>query len=250
VSISNQKLKIENGELGCQTVPVAQPELKRAKISRAVVEYVQREIFEGRLRPGDRVDVELISATLGVSPTPVREALLLLERDGVITSRVHRAAFVEHFDARTLRADFHVLGLLSGVAVARLAKDRDPSVIAELQQMLQELEATPPEADGRRRELATEILRLEHRAGATPRLRAELRGFGGFLSWAAQNTAGLSHDETVQGHARVLDAIVAGDERGASQRRLAHARATAEEVIQALIQRGVLPDDGTATTSD
>src|SRR6516165_435704 len=156
---------------------MAQPALKRAKVSRAVVEYVQREIFEGRLRPGDRVDVELISATLGVSPTPVREALLLLERDGVISSRVHRAAFVEHFDARTLRADFHVLGLLSGVAVARVAKNRDPSVIAELQQMLQELEATPPEADARRREVATEILRVEHRAGATPRLRAELRGF-------------------------------------------------------------------------
>jgi DNA-binding GntR family transcriptional regulator len=215
-----------------------------------VVEYVQREIFEGRLRPGDRVDVELISATLGVSPTPVREALLLLERDGVISSRVHRAAFVEHFDARTLRADFHVLGLLSGVAVARVAKNGDPSVIAELQRMLQELEATPPEADARRREVATEILRLEHRAGATPRLRAELRGFGGFLSWAAQNTAGLSHDETVQAHARVLDAIVAGDERGASQRRLAHARATAEEVIRELIQRDVLPDDGTSTASD
>jgi DNA-binding GntR family transcriptional regulator len=229
---------------------VAQPELKRAKISRAVVEYVQREIFEGRLRPGDRVDVEAISATLGVSPTPVREALLLLERDGVVSSRVHRAAFVEHFDARTLRADFHVLGLLSGVAVARVAKNRDPAVIAELQQMLQELEATPPEAEARWREVTTEILRLEHRAGATPRLRAELRGFGGFLSWAAQNTAGLSHDLTVEAHARVIDAIIAGDERSASQRRLAHARATAEEVIGELIKRGVLTGDGTGAASD
>jgi DNA-binding GntR family transcriptional regulator len=225
---------------------MAQPALKRAKVSRAVVEYVQREIFEGRLHPGDRVDVELISATLGVSPTPVREALLLLERDGVISTRLHRAAIVEHFDARTLRADFHVLGLLSGVAAARVAKDRDPAVVAELQRMLHELESTPADAEARRQELATEILRLQHRAGATPRLRAELRGFDGFLNWAARNSSPRSHEEIVQAHARVIDAIVAGDERRASKCRLADARATAEQVIQELVQRGVLADDGEA----
>ncbi len=225
---------------------MAQPELKRAKTSRAVVEFVQREIFEGRLRPGDRIDVELISATLGVSPTPVREALMLLERDGVVSTRVHRAALVEHFDARTLRADFHVLGLLSGVAVARVAKDRAPSVIAELRRLLHEIEATPADADARLNELGTEILRIEHRAGATPRLRAELRGFDGFLNWAAENSRHRSHDEIVQAHARVIDAIIAGDERRASQYRLADARSAAEEVIGELVRRGVLPDDGDA----
>jgi DNA-binding GntR family transcriptional regulator len=235
---------MDNGRKRCDDVCMAQSELKRAKVSRAVVEFVQREIFEGRLRPGDRVDVELISATLGVSPTPVREALLLLERDGVISTRLHRAAIVEHFDARTLRADFHVLGLLSGVAAARVAKDRDPSVVAELQRMLHELESTPVDADARRQELATEILRLQHRAGATPRLRAELRGFDGFLNWAARNSGHRSHEEIVQAHGRVIDAIVAGDERRASKCRLADARATAEQVIRELVERGVLPDDG------
>jgi DNA-binding GntR family transcriptional regulator len=235
---------MDNGGRGRDHGPVAQPELKRAKTSRAVVEYVQREIFEGRLRPGDRIDVELISVTLGVSPTPVREALMLLERDGVVSTRVHRAALVEHFDARTLRADFHVLGMLSGVAVARVAKDRDPSVIAELQRVLHELETTPADADARLNELGTEILRIEHRAGATPRLRAELRGFDGFLNWAAQNSRHRSHAEIVQAHAQVIDAIIAGDERRASKYRLADARAAAEEVIGELVRRGVLPDDG------
>ncbi len=225
---------------------VAPPALRRAKTSRAVVEYVQREIFEGHLRPGDRIDVELIGARLGVSPTPVREALVLLERDGVISTRVHRAAFVEHFDARTLRADFHVLGLLSGVAAARVAKDHNPFVIAELQRLLQELEETPPEARGRQQELITDILRVQHRAGATPRLRAELRGFSGFLEWAARMSDRRSHEDVVQAQGQVIDAIVAGNERRASQCRLADARAVAEEVIRELLRRGVLPDDGAA----
>lgn len=227
---------------------VARAGLRRAKTSRAVVEYVQREIFEGRLRPGDRIDVELISENLGVSPTPVREALVLLERDGVISTRLHRAALVEHFDARTLRADFHVLGLLSGVAAARVARDRDPSVVAELQRLLQELEETPADAHTRRHDLVTEMLRIEHRAGGTPRLRAELRGLSGFLEWAARMSDQRSHGDIVRAHAEVIDAIVAGEERRASQCRLADARAAAEEVIRDLVRRGVLPNDGGAPT--
>jgi len=223
-----------------------QPALKRAKTSEAVVEYVQRQIFDGRLRPGDRIDVELISATLGVSPTPVREALMLLERDGVISTRLHRAAYVEYFSARTLRADFHVLGLLSGVAAARVAKDRDPAVIAELQRILQDLRDTPADSHARRRELTFEILRVQHRAGATPRLRAQLRGFSGFLEAAARSSDRRSHDEIIQAQARVIEAIVAGHQRQASQWRLADTRAAGEEVIRDLVGRGVLPDDGTS----
>ena len=218
--------------------------LKRAKTSQAVVEFVYREMFEGRLRPGDRIDVEAISAALGVSAAPVREALVLLERDGAVSTRVHRAAYVEHFDARTLRADFHVLGLLSGVAVARVAKDRDPAVIAELQRLLGDLRAAPPDDRAAWQEVATEIVRVEHQAGATPRLRAELRGFSGFLEWAARITDLRSHAEIVRAQAQVIDQIVAGNERGASRDRLADARAAAEELIRDLVERGVLADDG------
>ena len=225
---------------------VTQPALKRAKTSHAIVEYVQREIFDGRLRPGDRIDVERISETLGVSPTPVREAIVMLEREGLVTSRVHRGAFVEHFDARTLRADFQVLGLMRGVAAARVAKDRDPAVLHELGHLLRALEATPPDERARAAELVAEILRVERRAGATPRLRAELRGFSDFLDWAARISDRRSHDEIAAAQARVLDAIGAGDSRRASQARVADARAAAEEVVRELVRRRVLGDDATA----
>jgi DNA-binding GntR family transcriptional regulator len=227
----------------------AQPAPRRTKTSAAVVEYVQREIFDGRLRPGDRIDVERISATLQVSPTPVREALVLLERDGLVATRVHRAAFVQHFDARTLRADFHVLGLLGGVASARVALDRDPEVVARLQDLLEELVKSPEPVE-RRNDLVTEIVRVQHRAGATPRLLAELRGSGGFLEWAAGQSDRRSHDDVVEAHRRVIEAIAAGDPRRASRARLADARNVAEEVIRELTRRGVLREDGTKAATD
>ena len=125
--------------------------LKRAKTSQAVVDHVQREIFEGRLRPGDRIDVDGVATALGVSPTPVREALALLERDGVISkSRVRRAAYIEHFDAHTLLADFHVLGMLSGVAVAHVAtRPRSRGAVADLRRSSTTCRAQPEAATPR-----------------------------------------------------------------------------------------------------
>ncbi|ONH59912.1 GntR family transcriptional regulator [Frankia sp. CcI49] len=251
-------------------VPAA---LRRTRTSAAVVEYVQREIFAGSLRHGDRIDVERIGTALGVSPTPVREALVLLERDGLIATRMHRVAIVAHFDAGTLRADFHVLGVLSGVAAARVAKDRDPRVLARLQDLLQALadsasvdsasaggtsadgaSADGASADGRAdaavtgtrtKDLVAEIVQLQHDAGATPRLLAELQGVGGFLAWAARESDRRTPEDVVEAQRRVVDAIVAGHSQAAARARLADARAAAEEVIGELIRRGVLRADGT-----
>ena len=44
----------------------------------------------------------------------------------------------------TLLADFHVLGMLSGVAVARIALNPDPEVVADLRRKLDELRSSPP----------------------------------------------------------------------------------------------------------
>jgi len=217
---------------------------QRAKASAVVVEYVQQEIFDGRLRSGDRIHVERLTEALDVSPTPVREALVLLERDGLVTAQVHRATFVQHFDARTLRADFHVLGFLGGVAAARVALDREPQVLARLEGLLGELEACRDDP-ARRIGLADEIRRVQHLSGATPRLLAELRGHGSFLWWAAERSDRRGHDEIVEAHRLVIRAIAAGDPREAARARLAESRDSGEQVIAELTRRGVLREDGT-----
>ncbi|KPM51150.1 GntR family transcriptional regulator [Frankia sp. CcI49] len=227
---------------------VTEAAFRRTKTSAVVVEYLQKEIFAGNLRYGDRVDVERIGATIGVSPTPVREALVLLERDGLIATRVHRVAFVQHFDARTLRADFHVLGLLSGVSAARVAKDRDPEVLAQLRDLLRAL-ADSDATGAQLLDLAEEIVLVQHRAGSTPRLLAELKGVGGFLAWAVRQSDRRTREEIVEAQRLVIDAIAAGDPSEASRARLQDTRAAGEDVIRELIRRGVLREDGTNAAS-
>src|SRR3954451_9627039 len=110
--------------------------LNRAKTSVAVVDYLLGEILDGRLRPGDRIDLDGVAEELGVSRSPVREAALALERDGIFRMPHHRAVFVEDLDAESVLDEFEIIGLLSGMAVARVADRRDPHVLSELERLL------------------------------------------------------------------------------------------------------------------
>jgi DNA-binding GntR family transcriptional regulator len=55
---------------------------------------IEREIIEGRLAPGERVGEDALARLLGVSRTPVREAMRLLEGQGLIVRHRDRGAFV------------------------------------------------------------------------------------------------------------------------------------------------------------
>src|SRR5947208_8315981 len=121
--------------------------LAPVKTSALVIDHILDELYSGRLRSGDRIDLEQISDELGISRLPVREAILMLERDGILSTRYHRGVFVEPFDAESIMDDFEVIGLLSGIAVRRLAEKRDPQAIAELQDLLRALRAADPHDD-------------------------------------------------------------------------------------------------------
>jgi DNA-binding GntR family transcriptional regulator len=214
--------------------------LIRKKTSSAVVDYVLEELFAGRLKSGDRIDIDEVGRTLEVSRLPVREALVILERDGIVSTRYHRGVYVEPFDAESILDDFEIFGLLSGIAVRRLAEKPDPDAIAGLQKLIDELRKVDPDDPDGLFHVVQEILTLEHRAGSSRRLRAELRAFTGFLPAALQIRAGRSHKATVEAHARVVRAIAAGDGERAAQYRVEDFRTAGRDIVKELERRGVL----------
>jgi DNA-binding GntR family transcriptional regulator len=214
--------------------------LVRKKTSSAVVDYVLGEIFAGRLRSGDRIDIDDIGRALDVSRIPVREALVILERDGIVSTRYHRGVYVEVFDAASILDDFEIVGVLSGIAVRRLAENPDPEAIARLRQLIEELQEVKSDDVDEVFRVVQEILTVEHRAGGSRRLRAELRAFTGFLPAALQIRVGRGHKATVNAHARVVRAIVAGDGDKAAQYRLDDFRSAGRDVVRELEHRGVL----------
>lgn len=58
--------------------------LKRQTLTQAVEARLRAEIIQGRYEPGAMLTEPVLSAELGVSRSPIREALLILERDGIV----------------------------------------------------------------------------------------------------------------------------------------------------------------------
>lgn len=64
--------------------------------SRRVADAMRDEILRGRMPPGARIRQEEIAARLGASRVPVREALRILEADGLVTLVANTGAWVAH----------------------------------------------------------------------------------------------------------------------------------------------------------
>ena len=88
--------------------------------SAAATELIHEAILDGRLEPGSRLKEEELARELGISRTPVREALLMLQADGLIVAEPNRGAVVRTHDADDLRDLYQLRALLEGYAT-RLA---------------------------------------------------------------------------------------------------------------------------------
>jgi DNA-binding GntR family transcriptional regulator len=75
-------------------------------------------ITSGRLAPEARIKQEQVAAELGVSRTPVREALHLLEREGLVRLVPRRGAIVQGFTAADVRELYELRELLEPAAAA------------------------------------------------------------------------------------------------------------------------------------
>ena len=215
---------------------MSQRRLIRTKTSAAVVDYVLEQLFDGRLRSGDRIDLEDLCETLGVSRLPVREAMVMLERDGIVSTKYHRGVFVEPFDAESIIDDFEIMGLLSGVAVRRLADRKDPDTIEALKVLMDELRTSDPTDKDNTYKLVQAMMTIEHRAGGSRRLRAQLRAHAGFLPHAFQ-FVNRDHASTVRAHDESAPCLVAGDGETAARLRLDDFRDAGNRVVQELESR-------------
>src|SRR5665213_1809643 len=84
-----------------------------------IAAHIRSLIFEGELRPGMRVPQDAVASDLGVSRIPVREALIVLEREGWITNEMHRGAFISALDEQAVHDHYELFGLIYGFAADR-----------------------------------------------------------------------------------------------------------------------------------
>ena len=108
------------------------------KNSRVIVR-IREMILHGELPPGERVREVELAAKLGVSRTPVREALPILAQEGVLTQLDTRGFVVRAFTPQEIMDAIDVRGALEGLA-ARMLAEQGPSrrIIHSLRECLRE----------------------------------------------------------------------------------------------------------------
>jgi DNA-binding GntR family transcriptional regulator len=97
------------------TVHAARP----GTIAQHAVEGLRRALTSGELAPGDKVRQEEIADALGISLSPVREALAVLEQEGQVTYLPRRGYFVTELDMDDLHEIYELRALLEERAARR-----------------------------------------------------------------------------------------------------------------------------------
>lgn len=83
----------------------------------AVLAELRRLIATGRLRPGEQILQDALAVELGVSRVPLREALKILEGEGLVTYAAHRGYFVTQLSLSDLLEVYRIRELLEAEAV-------------------------------------------------------------------------------------------------------------------------------------
>lgn len=121
-----------------------------------VFEKIRQAIIAGKLKPGQRLVERTLAEQLGVSRTPIREALRMLELEGLISYLPKLGAVVAQVSDAEVLEIYRIRAVLEGLA-ARMAAERiTPEIVNKLMKKLIDIEGA-----ARQRDLAR--LEREHR---------------------------------------------------------------------------------------
>jgi DNA-binding GntR family transcriptional regulator len=106
------------GALARGLVPMSQ------RTSEGVARILRTEIFSGQLKPGEPLPERLLAEQLGVSRTPVREALFTLQSEGLVELTPNRGATVRTITAHDIVQIYSLRGVLESYAAREAATTR------------------------------------------------------------------------------------------------------------------------------
>jgi DNA-binding GntR family transcriptional regulator len=193
------------------------------QLSYKVASYIRENIMVGRFEAGQFLRTESIAEQMGVSHTPVREALMLLQSEGTLRwepRRGFRVAVVTDQDVRDL---FLVQAFIAGELAARAAELLDDAAVRDLRDVQAQLERAAAAGDAAAVDAHNfEIHRRINKASPSNRLGimlnqtvryVPLRFFGTIEGWA---------DASAHDHSAIFDAIAASDTQAARTAMSAH----------------------------
>jgi DNA-binding GntR family transcriptional regulator len=188
--------------------PSADANGRRSSGSQAA-EYIRKLIFDGDLRPGERVPQDSIAEVLSLSRIPVREGLIALEREGWVTIELNRGAFVNALDADAVRDSYELYGLIYGFAIRRAVARSDETLVGALRKLETEMRSTDDPDRFWTLTLAFHNTIVE--ASRSPRIKVVLRASAGLVSGNFFEKIPGSIEVERRGSTEIIRALRKGD---------------------------------------
>ncbi|WP_291426970.1 GntR family transcriptional regulator [Deinococcus sp.] len=236
--------------------PFERPNLVRE----GVYQHLRRAVLDGKFLPGERLGEAELGDKLGVSRTPIREAIMRLTQDGLLIAEANKGVRVRLLSAAEARDTYAVREELDGLAAALAAAQHTRADAQALRAALNTLNAVQG-SDYREQ---TRLDLAFHRAMTDAAHNAALSDLARSLE---QQVALIKHQTrnynawpgTATQHAAILDAVLSRDADAAREAAREHVRTFGRLVLGELgddaaggppspLLRGALPPQGERST--
>jgi DNA-binding GntR family transcriptional regulator len=209
---------------------------------------IRELIVSGELAPGTRVSHDELAAKLGISRLPLRDAFIMLEREGWVVVRRGRGTYLSEINTMAVMDNFALYGLLLGLAVERAIQRGSsdlPDRLSRIRDMFNK-ERSPSKRALLAIKFNREILNEAH----SERLRSSLRALRGLPLGDFYRLLPAVADVQKSAMGSIIEGIRA---RNASQAADAYAelmRRAGEGISGLLRDRGLLNDESTVALGD
>ena len=213
------------------------PARRRGSLGKTVAEQLRRLILTGQHKPGERLVEDKLSAELGVSRVPIREALRTLAAEGLVDLPPRRGASVAQLSPAIAHDLVEVRATLEGLNARLAARHHEPAIVTELHQVLTEGNAAAQSGN------VDDLVRFNGafhdklaQAGRNSILWDIMRTLRERTSLVfAANTNRRSREDWEE-HSRILAAVIDGDEELAALLATRHVHQAAEAAFAAALR--------------
>jgi len=171
--------------------------------------YLKEMILEGELKAGDRLIERELAGKLGISRTPIREALFRLESQGFVKTVPRKGVVVSNISEHEVIEVFTILASLEVLAVKLAAGRMDNETQLELDQKIEELMKLKDQAEENFNLEHIQMNRLINKASKSPKLFEILSGLIDYIHMAANmgyETPGR-RKESLKEHIDIMKAL-------------------------------------------
>ncbi len=215
----------------------------RPQLSDDVARYVRRRIFDGSYPAGEYLRLDQLAAEVGISVTPVREALLNLRAEGLLVQHPRRGFMVLTVTARDIADVANVQAFIGGELAARAAENITDEQLASLKAIQDDLESAYAQTDLERTvRLNHEFHRTINVAAGSPKLTQFMSNITRYAPESVFPTLHGWPKQSIRDHRRIIAAFERHDANRARMAMAEHFTIGVAPLTDHLIERGVITD--------